>query len=45
MMIEALEKEKEEIKQIVKESMETATKLNVPLVAELSEATNWYDCK
>ena len=45
MMIEALEEEKEEIKQIVKESMETATKLNVPLVAELSEATNWYDCK
>ena len=45
MMIEALEEEKEEIKKIVKESMETATKLNVPLVAELSEATNWYDCK
>ena len=45
MMIEALEEEKEEIKKIVKESMETATMLNVPLVAELSEATNWYDCK
>ena len=45
MMIEAPENEKEEVKDIVKKSMETATKLKVPLIAELSEADNWYDCK
>ena len=45
MMIEAPIEEKEEIKEIVKNSMETATKLKVPLIAEISEADNWYDCK
>ena len=37
--------EKEEIKTILKQSMETAINLQVPLIADLSEATNWYDCK
>ena len=45
MMIEALENEKEEVKEILKSSMENAIKLDVPLIAEISEATNWYDCK
>ena len=45
MMIEAPIEEKEEIKEIVKNSMETAAKLKVPLIAEISEADNWYDCK
>ena len=45
MMIEAPIEEQEEIQKIVKDSMETATTLKVPLVAELSEAENWYDCK
>ena len=45
MMIEAELNEKEEIKQIMKESMESAAKLKVPLIAEISEATNWYECK
>ena len=45
MMIEAVIEEREEIKEIVKESMETAAKLKVPLIAELSEANNWYECK
>ena len=45
MMIEALENEKEEVKEILKTSMENAIKLDVPLIAEISEATNWYDCK
>ena len=45
MMIEAPIEEKELIKQILKESMETVVELKVPLVAEISEASNWYDCK
>ena len=45
MMIEAEINEKEQVMQILKESMESAANLKVPLVAELSEAANWYDCK
>lgn len=45
MMIEALQDEKEEVKQIIKSSMESAIKLDVPLIADISEATNWYECK
>ena len=45
MMIEAPINEVNEIKQIVKEQMQSAVTLKVPLVAELSEANNWYDCK
>ncbi len=45
MMIEAPEEEKEQIKEILKQSMETAVSLNVPLIADISEAKNWYDCK
>ena len=45
MMIEAPEEEKEEIKEILKQSMENAITLNVPLIADISEAKNWYDCK
>ena len=45
MMIEALEEEKEEIKQLLKQNMEEAASLKVPLIAEISEASNWYDCK
>ena len=45
MMIEAPIDEKEEIQKIMKESMESAIQLKVPLIAEISEANNWYDCK
>lgn len=45
MMIEATKEEKETIKEIMKQSMETAIKLQVPLIADISEAKNWYDCK
>ena len=45
MMIEAPEREKEEVKQIMKQEMESAIKLKVPLIADISEAKNWYDCK
>ena len=45
MMIEAPIQEKEQVKQILKDNMESAVTLNVPLIAEISEASNWYDCK
>ena len=45
MMLEVLPEEKEEIKVMMKEAMESAAKLDVPLIAEISEANNWYDCK
>lgn len=45
MMIEVPMKELEEMKEILKTSMETAANLKVPLIAEISEAKNWYDCK
>ena len=45
MMIEVPEKEIEEVKNILQECMQNATKLKVPLIAEVSIANNWYDCK
>lgn len=45
MMIEATLDEVDEVKDLLKTCMESAIKLNVPLIAEVSEATNWYDCK
>ena len=45
MMIEAPLAEAEKVKKIVKTEMESAIKLNVPLIAEVSEAENWYECK
>ena len=45
MMIEVPESEKEEVKDIMKKEMESAIQLKIPLVAEISEARNWYDCK
>ena len=45
MMIEAPLEEVDEVKEILKSKMENAVLLKVPLIAEVSEATNWYDCK
>ena len=45
MMIETVLEEVEEVKSLIKQCMENACKLNVPLIAEVSEAANWYDCK
>ncbi len=45
MMIEAPIQEKEEIKEILKTKMQEAANLKVPLIAEISEAQNWYECK
>ena len=45
MMIEAPVEECEKVKTILKDKMENAAVLKVPLVAEISEAGNWYECK
>lgn len=45
MMIETPLEEAEEVKKIVKNQMENAIKLKVPLIADVSEADNWYECK
>ena len=45
MMLEVPTEEIKEVKEIMKNSMETAASLKVPLIAEISEANNWYDCK
>ena len=45
MMIEAPQEEAEEVKEIVVQLMQSATELKVPLIAQISEADNWYDCK
>lgn len=45
LLIECKIEEKDKVKQILKESMENAFKLSVPLEVEVSEADNWYDVK
>ena len=45
LLIECEIEEKEEVKKILKESMENAVKLSIPLEVEVSEASNWYDVK
>ena len=45
MMLEAPEEEVEQVKQILKYEMENAVELSIPLIADISEAKNWYECK
>ena len=45
MMIESPIEEAENVKEIVKAQMENAITLKVPLIADVSEADNWYECK
>ena len=35
----------DDVKDLLKKCMENACKLRVPLIAEVAEATDWYDCK
>ena len=45
LLIECKIEEKDIVRQILKESMENAFKLDVPLEVEVSEADNWYNVK
>ena len=45
LIVEAADDEVEQVKAIVKESMEHAVELNVPLTVEVSAAKNWLECK
>ncbi len=45
LIIETLLEEKEQVSKILKEEMENAAKLLVPLVVDMSEGDNWYDAK
>ena len=42
-LVETAVEEKEEVRKIIKESMEGAAKLKVPLTADLNEGNNWYE--
>ena len=45
LLLEVSKEQKEQAKQILKECMENAMKLSVPLEVELSEGTSWYEVK
>ncbi len=45
LIIEALESEKEEVSQILKNCMEKAAKLSVELEVDLQEGKNWFETK
>ena len=45
LIIECKIEEKEKVKEILQNGMENAAKLSIPLKAEVSEATNWYEAK
>ena len=45
LLLEVSNKDKEEAKQILKNCMEKAAKLKIPLEVELSEGNSWYEVK
>ena len=45
LIIECPKEEIDTVKSILKEEMENAMKLNVPLVVDMSEGASWYDAK
>ncbi|MBR5809080.1 MAG: DNA polymerase I, partial [Clostridia bacterium] len=45
LIIETLLDEKEQVSKILKEEMENAASLLVPLLVDMSEGDNWYDAK
>ena len=45
LIVEAVNSEKEMLKKLLKETMEQAVKLRVPLVADVHTGTNWAETK
>ena len=45
LLIEAYEPEVEEVKEILKDKMENAAQLSVPLIADMHTGKNWYEAK
>lgn len=45
LLLESPIEEKQRIKEILQSEMENATSLVVPLIAEVTEASNWEECK
>ena len=45
LIIETYESEKEEVKEILQNCMESVISLKVPLIAEVGEGKTWYDAK
>ncbi len=45
LIIEAFEEEAEEVERILREEMENAMELKVPLVVDMSRGKSWYDAK
>lgn len=45
LIVEALKSEAKEVKRILKENMENAVKLTVPLTVDVNEGDSWYDAK
>ena len=45
LIFNVVNEEKEIVKEIIKDKMESAFKLKVPLVVDIEEGTNWYDAK
>ena len=45
LLIEAAEEEVDEVKKILKEEMERAASLSVPLLADMHTGKNWYEAK
>ena len=45
LIFNVVNEEKDIVKEIIKDKMESAFKLKVPLTVDIEEGTNWYDCK
>ena len=45
LIIETVIEEKEEVSKLLKECMESAVKLSVPLTVEVEEGNSWYQAK
>jgi DNA polymerase-1 len=45
LLVETLKEELEQVRDIVRTNMEAAVKLSVPLIADVSTGSNWYEAK